>query len=115
MLTYQIRKNKSRYERSTAKAAEVPLETKEESFRRHYAKLFLRVGDTVTFKKPRSKRNRIRGVVEYIETDISKMHWSSGGMVPHYIKVKVTVKDKQGNEESHQVWTCQNKLVYTGK
>jgi hypothetical protein len=87
-------------------------ETRQECFDRHYSKCIFKVGDRITFKKP--KRNKVRGTIEYIEIDVDKMHWSEGGEVPRYVKVKVDLVNKETGlvYGFNTVWTTQNKILY---
>lgn len=84
-------------------------ETREECFQRHYSRCVYKVGDEVAFKKP--KRNRIRGRIDYIETDIKKMFWSDGGQQPRYIRVAVEYTDHEGKPQIGHMWACESKLV----
>lgn len=47
-------------------------------------------------------------VVE-IETDVTKMKWSHGGLTPNYIKLTVDPKLVRKGQPT-EVWTCENKL-----
>lgn len=69
-----------------------------------------KVGDEVQFKKP--KRNKPRGVVEHIETDHKLVeHWGAGN-TPRYIKVAVSVVDRQTGEiTTMKVWTTESKIT----
>jgi hypothetical protein len=125
LFTYTIRKTKTRAERRLWKQSlkrSVPTEQgkppelvfgepRSESFKRHFERCLFKPGDEVVFKKP--KRNKIRGVVEYIENDINKIFWSEGGGSPRYIKVKIETVDKTTGEiKSLHMWTCENRLLW---
>lgn len=87
-------------------------EQKQEIFDKHFGKCYLKVGDKVCFKKPR--RNKIRGTIDHIETDVRKIYWSEGGETPRYIRVRIEKIDKEtGIAYGHEhVWTTQNKLLF---
>jgi hypothetical protein len=86
-------------------------ESKYGCFQRHLARCLFKVGDKVVFKKP--KRNKIRGVVEHIETNISRIYWSEGGSSPRYIRVKIEQIDKATGEiKPTYVWACESRLLF---
>lgn len=122
MLTYTIKKNKGiikKLRKSASNSADPTQtvyprnETREECFARHFAKSIFKLGDRVAFKKPR--RNKIRGNIIGIETDVTKMHWSEGGAVPRFLRVKVDKIDKASGEiyGYEIVWTSPNKLMWS--
>lgn len=121
MLTYSIKKNKSipqKLRKSASIAGPTQTvyprnETREECFARHFAKNIYKLGDRVAFKKPR--RNKIRGSIIGVETDVNKMHWSEGGAVPRFLRVKVDKIDKSSGEIYGYdiVWTSPNKLMWS--
>lgn len=85
-------------------------ETRQQCFMRHYNRCVYKVGDNVVFKRP--KRNKLRGVVDHIETDISKMFWSDGGKQPRYIRVAMEYIDRETGEiKPTHVWVCESKLL----
>lgn len=87
-------------------------ETQLDCFNRHRKRCIFKVGDSVRFKKPR--KNPIRGVIEHIEEDLSKVTWSNGGTVPNYISIRVNTINKRTREESTQiVKTHEGKLIWT--
>jgi hypothetical protein len=87
-------------------------ETKQECFERHFTRCFLKTGDRVRFKKP--KKRPIYGVVDHVETDISKMFWSESSDVPKYIRISIDLVDKSTGEITgyEYVWTAESKIIY---
>lgn len=74
-----------------------------ELFEKHFNRFQGEIGDTYVFKRP--KRPKVIWKVIYVETDPTKIKWSSGGKTPNYIQLEAKV-----DSQTIHVWTCENKI-----
>lgn len=91
MLTYQIASIKAPRKIGSISST-LDFMSKEEILKRNLDKIWFMVGDRVKFKKPR--RPGVYGNVVEIVTDIDKVTWSKGHLIPMNIVVEVDKIDK---------------------